>query len=166
MEIIKMKNNRMALATALVCLGLATAACSGETPAEQAPSSSNSTEAAPASGAPQSGSVATVATGAPAPSSVPAAEPEPPLSYPALPKGAPKDFPVPSGAKVSAVGADGSFSVTGEGAEKVLAFYRKALPDAGYKITSDEPTAVGFEGAAGKGKVAVDGDHVTVTISK
>lgn len=161
-----MKNNRIGLAGALLCLGLATAACSGETPAEQAPSSSKAAEAPASSGAPQSGSVGTVASGAPAPSSVPAAEPEPPLSYPALPKGAPKDFPVPSGAKVSAVGADGSFTVTGEGAEKVLSFYRKALPDAGYKITGDEPTAVSFEGSAGKGKVAVDGDHVTVTIVK
>lgn len=161
-----MKNNRIGLAAALLCLGLATTACGGESPAEQAPSSSNAAEAPATSGAPESGSVATVASGAPAPSSVPAAEPEPPLVLPELPKGAPKDFPVPSGAKVSAVGTDGSFSVTGEGAEKVLSFYRKALPGAGYKITADEPTAVSFEGPAGKGKVAIDGDHVTVTIAK
>lgn len=161
-----MKNNRMALAAALVSLGLAVAACGGETPADQATSSSNAVEAPATSGAPESGSVGTVASGAPAPSSVPAAEPEPPLVYPELPKNAPKDFPVPSGAKVSPVGADGSFTVVGEGAEKVLSFYRKALPDAGYKITADEPPAVSFEGSAGKGKVAVEGDHVTVTITK
>jgi hypothetical protein len=165
MEIIKMKNNRIGLAAALLCLGLATAACSGESPAEQAPSNSKAAEAS-TEPAPSSGSVGTVATGAPAPSSVPAAEPEPPLVLPELPKGAPKDFPVPSGAKVSAVGTDGSFTVTGEGAEKVLSFYRKALPGAGYKITADEPTAVSFEGSAGKGKVTLDGDHVTVTITK
>ncbi|HVK22643.1 MAG TPA: hypothetical protein VM677_14885 [Actinokineospora sp.] len=171
MEIITMKNTTMAarliLATAAICVGLGTAACGGDAKtADYAPTTAASGEAKTDSTdkTDTSATDGPVATGAPAPPSVPAAGSEPPIVLPALPKGAPKDFPVVSGGKINPIaGSAGSFVVVGEGAEKILRFYRDALPAAGYKLTADTEKSVDFDGKGTKGTVAITGDTVTVT---
>ncbi|CRK59854.1 hypothetical protein [Alloactinosynnema sp. L-07] len=168
MEIITMKHTPMAarliLAAAAICVGLGTAACTGD--AKTADSAAGTTAAGEAKTdkTDPSATDGPVATGAPAPSSVPAAASEPPVVLPALPKGAPKGFPVVSGGKINPVaGSEGSFVVVGEGAEKILRFYREALPKAGYKITADTEKSVDFDGNSTKGTVAIVGDSVSVT---
>jgi hypothetical protein len=73
----------------------------------------------------------------------------------------PKDFPIPPGAKaeVRSVGGKDALSLTGVSADDALAFYRRALPGAGYKIVSDVgggalPGGLGFTGHGVSGAVA------------
>ncbi len=66
----------------------------------------------------------------------------------------PKDFPIPPGATsgVTAVGGTHALSLTGVPTDEAFAFYREALPKAGYKIVTDStgsgslPGAIGFTG--------------------
>jgi hypothetical protein len=53
----------------------------------------------------------------------------------------PQGFPIPPGAKqdVTALGNGQALRLTGVSAADAFAFYRKALPGAGYKIDSDKP---------------------------
>ncbi|WP_436492240.1 hypothetical protein [Actinokineospora sp. HUAS TT18] len=162
---------RLILATAAIGIGLGTAACSGEAKpaADYAATTTAASGEAKTDKTDTSATDGPVATGAPAPSSVPAAASEPPVVLPALPKGAPKDFPIVSGAKINPVaGSEGSFVVVGESAEKIMRFYRGALPEAGYKITADDEAAqkIAFEGHATTGTIAMTGDSVSVTFKK
>lgn len=64
-----------------------------------------------------------------------------------------KKFPLPRGVTVSSVrdDADGErgIAIVGSAPEKVAAFYRKALPKAGYTITKDRRVAIGGLAAVG-----------------
>jgi hypothetical protein len=64
-----------------------------------------------------------------------------------------KDFPLPRGVTVSSVRdeSDGErgIAITGADPEKVAAFYRKALPKAGYEITKDRRVSIGGLAAVG-----------------
>jgi hypothetical protein len=59
----------------------------------------------------------------------------------------PADFPVPPGAGVqvgTTTGKTSTVTLSGVSSDRVAAFYRSALPPAGYRITSD----VGIPGVA------------------
>ncbi|THJ74318.1 hypothetical protein [Candidatus Frankia alpina] len=73
----------------------------------------------------------------------------------------PTDFPVPPGAAVkvgTTTGKSSTVTLSGVSSDRVAAFYRTALPRAGYRITSD----VGIPGVARA--LAFDGHSVTGSI--
>ncbi|WP_261562616.1 hypothetical protein [Frankia tisae] len=73
----------------------------------------------------------------------------------------PADFPVPPGATVkvgTTTGKSSTVTLSGVSSDRVAAFYRTALPQAGYRITSD----VGIPGVARA--LAFDGHSVTGSI--
>ena len=58
------------------------------------------------------------------------------------------NFPVPRGVKVKGPGAQAKswqFDITTKDTESVLAFYRKALTDAGYQVKTDVNETIGIE---------------------
>jgi hypothetical protein len=75
--------------------------------------------------------------------------------------GIPKGFPIPSGAKQEVVGLGNgqALSLTGVSLDDAFTFYRKALPEAGYTIDSDNtasrqtPGIIKFTGQSVSGTV-------------
>jgi hypothetical protein len=63
------------------------------------------------------------------------------LSLPGLGADVPAGFPIPPGAKseVTTVAGGKTLRLSGVSVDRAFAFYRDALPKAGYKIVSDEP---------------------------
>jgi hypothetical protein len=84
----------------------------------------------------------------------------------------PANFPLPPGAKVThqaRVGSTITATLSGVTAEQAAAYYRTALPAAGYKITTDRSSSgtlvMIFSGSADSGTIASDGGTVAIILN-
>jgi hypothetical protein len=149
--------HRLLVAAVLTGVGLATAACAGNGAGAGSPATETVTVEQPA----ESDSPADPGAADHVGSQLPASFPD-------------KDFPIPPGVRVieSQEPGEKGIVLTGMAPDEVAAFYRSALPAAGYDITKDASVGVGgvqvvgleFTGQGYNGKLAVVSSAVAISL--